>query len=198
MRRDNLSAIGPSPSNPIFMALPGGWWAPVTICNTLPNASSLLTSHQVLPMSMSARWPVFMILTCDGDVRDRFQSVMDGVAVAGGGRPGSAAREGEPDDYTVIPLLFLNPFLPLPTTFVSLLHPAFPRHHPFYVCVSYSPASSSFLIPSFSLSSSLICSSYCFPCFISFTLFMTFIRLSIFSLYVLFNCNIGFHSLNHA
>lgn len=56
-----------------------------------------------------------MILTCDGDVRDRFQSVMDGVAVAGGGRPGSAAREGEPEDYTVIPLLFPNPFLPLPT-----------------------------------------------------------------------------------
>lgn len=37
-----------------------------------------------------------MILTCDGDVRDRFQSVTDGVAVAGGGRPGSPAREVEP------------------------------------------------------------------------------------------------------
>lgn len=169
----------------------------------------LLTSHQVLlcwentllPMSMSnrlsARWPVFMILACDGDVRDRFQSVMDGVAVAGGGRPGSAAREGEPEDYTVIPLLFPNPFLPLPTTFVSLLHPAFPRHHPFYVGVSYSPASSSLLFSSFSLSSSLICSSYCFLCFHSFTLYMTFISSFYFFIIVLCNWNICFHSLNY-
>lgn len=56
-----------------------------------------------------------MILACDGDVRDRFQSVTDGVAVAGGGRPRSAAREVEPVDYSVIPLLLPNPFLPLPT-----------------------------------------------------------------------------------
>lgn len=48
MRRDNLSAIGPSPSNPIFTALPGGWWAPVTICTTLPNASSHFPSSSVM------------------------------------------------------------------------------------------------------------------------------------------------------